>query len=151
MPEVSLDWIILIMFFLISVGLVYFMLMSRFRARGSARELDVREGFSLLLKRRARPTPVPKKLKKALGLAVKAIERAAKARRAVVRVRLDPRVKLRAETPDVISLRMPAGKGEWVVLHKSLERARIKRVKKVARGYEVRLVIHRGSVRLLKR
>jgi len=151
MPEVSLDWIILIMFFLISVGLVYFMLMSRSRARGSARELEVRESFSLLLKRRTRPTPVPKKLNKALRRASKAIERAAKARRAVVRVRLDPRVKLRAETPDVISLRMPTGKGEWAVLHKSLERARIKRVKKVAQGYEVRLVVHRGSVRLLER
>ncbi|MFQ6129884.1 MAG: hypothetical protein ACE5OT_03640 [Candidatus Hadarchaeaceae archaeon] len=144
MPEVSLDWIILVMFFLISVGLVYFMLMSRFRARGTTRELEVREGFSLLLKRRMQPTPVPKKLKKALGRAVKALEGAAAARRAVVRVRLDPRVKLRAETPDIISLRMPTGKGEWVVLHKSLGRARIKRVKKVARGYEVRLVIHRG-------
>lgn len=144
MPEVSLDWMILLMLFLISVGLVYFMLMSRSRTRGATRELEARERFSLLLKQRTRPTPVPKKFKKALGRAVKAIERAAKARRAVVRVRLDPSVELRAETPDVISLRMPAGKGEWVVLHKSLERARIKKVKKVARGYEVRLVIHRG-------
>jgi hypothetical protein len=143
MPEVSLDWIFLIMLFLISVGIVYFMLMSRSRARGSAREMEVRQNYSLLIKQRARPTPVPKKFKKALERVVKAIERAAKARRAVVRVRLGPRVKLRAETPDVISLRMPSGKGEWVVLHKSLERARIKRVKKVARGYEVRLVIHR--------
>lgn len=151
MPEVSLNWIILIMFFLISVGLVYFMMMSRFRARGTARELEVRESFSLLLKRRTRPAPVPKKLEKALGRASKAIERAAKARRTVVRVRLDPRVKLRAETPDVISLRMPTGRGEWAVLHKSLERARIKRVKKVARGYEVRLVVHGGTVRLLER
>ena len=106
--------------------------------------MEVRQSYSLLLKRRTRPTPVPKKFKKALGRAVKAIEGAAKARRAVVRVRLDPSVELRAETPDVISLRMPTGKGEWVVLHKSLERARIKRVKKVTRGYEVRLVIHRG-------
>ena len=144
MPEVSLNWIILLMLFLISVGLVYFMLMYRFRARGTARELEARERFSLLLKQRTRPTPAPKKLKEALRRAVKAIEGAAAARRAVVRVRLDPSVELRAETPDVISLRMPAGKGEWVVLHKSLERARIKRVKKVARGYEVLLVIHRG-------
>lgn len=144
MPEAPLDWIILLVLFLISVGLVYFVLVYRHRARGAARELEARERFSLLLKRRAQPTPAPKELKEALGRAVKAIEGAAAARRAVVRVRLDPSVELRTETPDIISLRMPAGEGKWVVLHKSLERTRIKSVKKAARGYEVRLIIHRG-------
>ncbi len=144
MPEIPLDWIILLMLFLISVGLVYFVLMYRLRTRGAARELEARERFSLLLKRRARPTSVPKELKEALGRVIKAIEGAAAARRAVVRIRLDPSVELRAETPDIISIRMPAGEEKWAVLHKSLERARIKGVKKVARGYEVRLVIHGG-------
>lgn len=144
MPEAPIDWMILLMLFLISVGLVYFVLMYRLRARGAARELEARERFSLLLKRRTQPTPVPKELKEALGQAAKSIEGASAARRAVVRVRLDPSVELRAETPDVISLRMPAGDGEWVVLHKSLERVRIKNVKKVARGYDVHLIIHRG-------
>ena len=139
MPEAPLGWIILLMLFLISVGLVYFVLMYRLRARGAARELGVRERFSLLLKQRTQPTPVPKKLKEALERAVNAIEGAAAAGLTTVRVRLDPSVELRAETPDVISLRMPVGEGEWAVLHKSLERARIKNVKKVARGYEVRL------------
>ncbi len=144
MPEAPLDWMLLLILFLISVGLVYFVLMHRLRARGTAKELVTRERFSLLLKRRTQPAPVPKELKEALGHSVKAIEGAAAARRAVVRVRLDPSIELRAETPDVISLRIPVGEGKQAVLHKSLARARIKSVKKVARGYEIRLVIHGG-------
>ena len=145
MPEVPLDWIILLMLFLISVGLVYFMLMRRLRVRSARRlERESREKFSLLFKRRAQPAPVPKEMKEALRRTVEAIEGAATAKRAEVKIRLGSSVELRAEAPDIISLRMPVGEGGQAVLHKSLERARIKNVKKVARGYEVRLVMHGG-------
>jgi hypothetical protein len=139
MLELSLDWAIVLVVVLIITLFVTMFIMYGLRGQTETRRrLELRKSLSQMLKRRAELAPPPKKLDAALKRVVRSIERAASSKQRVVQVRLDPNIELKAVAPDLLILRAPTAEG-WATLHKSFDKIRIKRIKKTARGYEIRI------------
>lgn len=139
MPELSLDWAIVLALILILTLFVTMFIMYRLRGQAETRRRsELRENLSQILKRRAELVFPPKKLVAALERVVGLIEKAASSKQRIVKVRLEPSIELKAAVPDLLILRTPTAEG-WATLHKSFDKIRIKSIKKTARGYEVRI------------
>jgi hypothetical protein len=139
MPELPIDWaialvVILIVTLFVVVGILY-----RLRTQAeNRRRIELHESLSQMLKRRAEMAPPPEKLVAALGRVTSSVEKTARSKRPIVKVQLDPNIKLKAVASDMLMLSMPTADG-WATLHKSFENVRIKDVKKIARGYEIHI------------
>jgi len=139
MPELSLGWAITLVLILTLTLFIAMIIMYRLRAQSETRRrIELRGSLSQILKRRAELAPPPEKLVAALGRVTSSVEKAAGSKQPVVQVQLDPGIELKAAASDILILRMPTADG-WVTLHKSFENVRIKNVKKIARGYEIRI------------
>lgn len=139
MLELSLDLAIALVLTLILALLIAMVILYRLRGQTETRRrLDQRGRISQMLKRREELEPPPEKLVAALEQVVGSIEKAAESKRSMVKVQLDSKIELKAVAPDILLLRMPTDDG-WSTLHKSLEKVRIKNIKKIARGYEIHI------------
>lgn len=134
-----MDWAIALVLTFILALLIAMVILYRLRGQTETRRrLDQRGRISQMLKRREELEPPPEKLVAALEQVVGSIEKAAESKRSIVKVRLDSNIELRAVASDIFMLRIPTADG-WSTLHKSLEKVRIKNIKKIARGYEIQI------------
>jgi hypothetical protein len=139
MPELSLDLAIALVLTLILALLIAIVILYRLRGQAETRRrLEQGGRVSQMLKRREELEPPPEKLVAALEQVVASIGKAAKSKRSMVKVTLDSKIELKAVASDILMLRMTIADG-WSTLHKSLEKVRIKNIKKIARGYEIHI------------
>ncbi len=134
MLESTLKWLILIMALLIPATLLLHLWAHRIRVQQQTRwELELRRNFPRGPEKRG-ARHVSSEISKTLDRVVRSIERAAKTRKNTAHVRLKKNFELQAVTSDVIAL-----KTAGTTLYKSFGQIKIEGVKKIKRGYEIRL------------